>query len=100
MEVPMLVLVTDFIRGSHSDTAFSRCTSSLVVVCNEDFAVKIVPPGQLCDFAYTIKVEKGKITFLVLVTKLRKTRLNIDVNNFCTIHFLSKDIFHRTIYPA
>ncbi len=66
MEVPMLVLVTDFIRGNHSDTAFSRCTSSLVVVCNEDFANKIVPPNQLCDFAYTIQVEKGKLVNVFL----------------------------------
>ncbi len=57
IEVPMLVLFSDFIRGTHNDNAFSRCTSSLIVVCEKDYAHKIVPPGQVCGFAYTIPVE-------------------------------------------
>ena len=53
----MLVLFTRFIGGNHNDNAFSRCTSSLIIVCDEVYAYNIVPKGQKCDFAYTLRIE-------------------------------------------
>ncbi len=56
-EVPMLVIFTTFMTGPHNEDVFSRCTSSLIVVCNEEAAYKIVPPNAETEFAYTIPVH-------------------------------------------
>ncbi len=55
-EVPMLVIFTTFLTGPHNEDVFSRCTSSLIVVCNDEAADKIVPFIE-CDFAYKIPVH-------------------------------------------
>ncbi len=53
----MLVIFTDFLKGAHNDDFFSRCTSSLVVICKEETANKIVAPNEECQFAYKIYVN-------------------------------------------
>jgi hypothetical protein len=63
-DVPMLVIFTDFLKGAHNDDFFSRCTSSLIVVCKEETADRIVPPNEKCDFAYTIYVDGNIKKFL------------------------------------
>jgi hypothetical protein len=57
IDVPMVVIFTDFLKGAHNDDFFSRCTSSLIVVCKEETADKIVPSNEECDFAYKISVN-------------------------------------------
>jgi len=52
----MLVIFTTFMTGSYNEDVFSRCTSSLIVVCNKDAADKIVPESD-CEFAYKIPVH-------------------------------------------
>jgi hypothetical protein len=54
--VPMMVIFTNFLKGQHNDDFYSRCTSSLIVVCNEEAADKIIPSNQECEFAYKIPV--------------------------------------------
>jgi hypothetical protein len=56
-EVPMMVVFTDFLKGPHNDDFFSRCTSSLIVVCNEEAADKILSFKEGCEFAYKIPVH-------------------------------------------
>ncbi len=56
-EFPMVVIFTTFIEGPHNENIFSRCKSSLIVVCNEEHAKKIVPEHQECSFAYIIPVH-------------------------------------------
>ncbi len=53
----MMVVFTDFLKGPHNDDFFSRCTSSLIVVCNEEAAEKIIPSNKECEFAYKIPVH-------------------------------------------
>ncbi len=53
----MMVIFTDFLKGPHNDDFFSRCTSSLIVVCNEEAAEKIIPSNKECEFAYKIPVH-------------------------------------------
>ncbi len=56
-EVPMMVIFTDFLKGPHNDDFLSRCTSSLIVVCKEEAAEKIIPSNKECEFAYKITVH-------------------------------------------
>ena len=64
----MMVIFTDFLKGPHNDDFFSRCTSSLIVVCREETANKIVPPNEECEFAYKIPVQgKQKIIIYVMI---------------------------------
>jgi hypothetical protein len=56
----MMVIFTDFLKGPHNDDFFSRCTSSLIVICHEEAADKIIASNEECEFAYKIPVH-GKI---------------------------------------
>jgi hypothetical protein len=51
--------------GPHNEDVFSRCTSSLIVVCNEEAADKIVPSNAETEFAYKIPVY-GKSEYKLL----------------------------------
>jgi hypothetical protein len=53
----MVVLFTSFIEGPHNENIFSRCKSSLIVVCNEEHAQKIVPDDQGIAFAFSLPVH-------------------------------------------
>jgi hypothetical protein len=53
----MLVIFTTFMTGPHNEDVFSRCTSSLIVVCNAEAADKIVPSNAETEFAYKIPVH-------------------------------------------
>jgi hypothetical protein len=53
----MVVVFTDFLKGPHNDDFFSRCTSCLIVVCNEESANKIIPSNKGCEFAFKIPVH-------------------------------------------
>jgi hypothetical protein len=72
-EVPMLVIFTPFMTGSNYEFFCSRCTSSLIVVCNKDAADKIVPESG-CEFAYKIEVF-GKF-YLYLISISSQTCVN------------------------
>ena len=61
----MLVIFTTFMTGPHNEDVFSRCTSSLIVVCNEEAADKIVPSKSECEFAYKIPVHGRVLLFFV-----------------------------------
>jgi hypothetical protein len=56
-EVPVMVIFTTAMEGHHNEELFSRCTSSLIVVCNAEDAVKFVGPNEKCECAYTIPVH-------------------------------------------
>jgi|LakMenEpi03Aug12_release.lakeMendotaPanAssembly.Ray.scaffolds.fasta_scaffold1213001_1 hypothetical protein len=67
-EVTMLVIFTIHLIGPQNDDVFSRCTSSLIVVCNAEAADKIVPEKLVssepeCPFAYKIPVH-GKLLYI------------------------------------
>jgi hypothetical protein len=67
----MLVIFTTFMTGPHNEDVFSRCTSSLIVVCNEEAADKIVPSNAETEFAYKIPVyskSDNKLYSLVLMS--------------------------------
>jgi hypothetical protein len=53
----MLVLFASFIEGPHNTNVFSRCKSSLIVVCNEEYVDKLMKPNEECSFAYKIPVH-------------------------------------------
>jgi hypothetical protein len=59
-EASMMVVFTNFIDGQHNDNVFSRCTSSLIVVCNQKSADMIFPDSEQYSFAYKINIQ-GKI---------------------------------------
>jgi hypothetical protein len=61
-EVPMLVIFTTFMTGPQNEDVFSRCTSSLIVICNAEAADKIVPSNAETEFAYKIPVH-GEVKF-------------------------------------
>ncbi len=61
-EVPMLVIFTTFMTGPQNEDVFSRCTSSLIVICNAEAADKIVPSNAEIEFAYKIPVH-GMLKF-------------------------------------
>jgi hypothetical protein len=68
VEVPMVVVFTNFIAGQHNDNVFSRCSSSLIVVCNKESADMIYPDSEQYSFAFKIEIE-GKIIFLIIFKK-------------------------------
>jgi hypothetical protein len=45
-EVPTLVLFCKAVTASHNENVFSRCSSKLIVICNEDQAHKIVDQSE------------------------------------------------------
>ncbi len=53
----MLVIFTTYMNGPHNEDVLSRCTSSLIVVCNAEAADKIVPANGETEFAYKIPVH-------------------------------------------
>ncbi len=63
----MLVVFTTFMTGPQNEDIFSRCTSSLIVICNAEAADKIVPSNAETEFAYKIPVHgKLKSKFFVI----------------------------------
>ncbi len=61
----MVVVFTNFIAGQHNDNVFSRCSSSLIVVCNKESADMIFPDSEQYSFAFKIEIE-GKIILLII----------------------------------
>jgi hypothetical protein len=57
VEVPMVVVFTNFIAGQHNDNVFSRCSSSLIVVCNKESADMIYPDAEQHSFVFKIEIE-------------------------------------------
>ncbi len=55
-EVSTFVLITSFIQSSDVLKYFSRCTSSLIIVCEEESACKIAS-NKDSTFANTIAVK-------------------------------------------
>jgi hypothetical protein len=53
----MLVIFTTHLTGPQNEDVFSRCTSSLIVVCNEEAAEKIIQSETRREFAYKIPVH-------------------------------------------
>ena len=55
MEVPMVVVFTNFIAGQHNDNVFSRCT------CNKESVDMIYPDTDKYAFAFKIAIEGNTI---------------------------------------
>ncbi len=60
-EAPMVVVFTNFIDGHHNDNVFSRCTSSLIIVCNKESVDMIYPDSDKYAFAFKIAIEGNTI---------------------------------------
>jgi hypothetical protein len=60
-EASIVVMFCSFVEGPHNENVFSRCKSKLIVICNEEHALKIIPSNADCDFAKTISVYGMKI---------------------------------------
>jgi hypothetical protein len=52
------------VEGPHNENVFSRAKSKVIVICNEEHALKIIPSNSDCDFAMTIPVY-GKTNKLI-----------------------------------
>jgi hypothetical protein len=59
----MLAIFTTHLTGPQNVDVFSRCTSSLIVVCNQEAAEKIIPLQTECEAAYKIPVH-GRFAFI------------------------------------
>jgi hypothetical protein len=68
----MLVLFASFIEGPHNTNVFSRCKSSLIVVCNEEHVDKHMGSNQDCSFAYKIPVHGMNKVFLKVSLNKKK----------------------------
>jgi hypothetical protein len=81
----MVVVFTNSITGLHNDNVFSRCTSSLIVVCNKQLADRIYPDSEQNSFAIKIHIE-GKQTIFV------KNKVVVFIYS-CTVDTASWDHF-------
>ena len=55
-EVPLLVLFTTNLEGSHNERVISRCMSELVVVCGTDSVERFFARGQYSNH-YSMKID-------------------------------------------
>ena len=66
-EVPLLVLFTTHLEGSHNERVISRCKSKLVVICDGKSVERFYAPGHYSN-SYSMKIEvSGSILCLFQV---------------------------------
>jgi len=55
-EVPLLVLFTTLLKGTHNERVISRCKSKLVVICDGESVERFYSPGQYSN-SYSMKID-------------------------------------------